>query len=370
MGLKITRDDQFVYNDPMRHQTNTLLTETRNTLHQWLSLVIGGIMLFFCFFNLFMINQPNVSLVNGVFGVGNLYFFFMAYNGKAKPWHRHFLTVSATAAAFFAFYNADVRAGAVYWLLLMPPLYCLLNGPKLGLIYTLLLALPTIPILFVKSDSIAYFPYRSSINFAFAYFLACAVCYIYEKQYEKNSVNLRKMAYQDPLTGTQNRHALKIFFDQFNRIPDDPFQHPRKEESMRLLIIDIDYFKQVNDTFGHDIGDAVLVDIADLLKRFTDSHNIYRIGGEEFLITLRNHSATQAYKFAEAIRQRVESTTFTPQEHDIQITVSIGIAELHKGQTFRSFLRDADQNLYSAKNQGRNLVHYGVVETLESVKSA
>ena len=87
MDLKITGDDQFVYNDPMRHQTNTLLTETRNTLHQWLSLVIGGIMLFFCFFNLFIIDQPNVGLVNGVFGVAPPHSFFIPSPPPATP-HR------------------------------------------------------------------------------------------------------------------------------------------------------------------------------------------------------------------------------------------------------------------------------------------
>ncbi|MCW4629057.1 GGDEF domain-containing protein [Marinomonas rhodophyticola] len=177
------------------------------------------------------------------------------------------------------------------------------------------------------------------------------------------------MTLQDGFSRPSNWHTkspcVKDFFDGFNKQSDDSFQ--TKQEETRLLILDIDHFKSVNDEFGHDIGDQVLVEIAELLQDCIQSHNVYRIGGEEFLIVLKGHSATQAFDFAESIRKSVENAVFRTYQQNIKITVSIGIAQLKKGQTFREFLRTADKNLYSAKNKGRNLVHYGSMSITEAI---
>jgi diguanylate cyclase len=349
----------------MTTQANTLLLETRDTLHKWLSLATGVIMLFFCFLNISVLNQITVGAVDGILGMLNIYFFASAHRGKAEKWHSYVLIISLTATAFYAFYHADLRAGSVYWLLLLPPVYCLLAGPKLGLFYTIALSFPVLAVLFIKSDTANFIQYRSALNFVLAYFFSYITCYLYETQYAKSSLLLHKMAFQDPLTGAQNRHALKLFFDDFNNKPEDPFQ--TEQEETRLLIVDIDHFKSVNDEFGHDVGDSVLIEIAELLQYCTGSNYVYRIGGEEFLIILKNHSSSQAFDFAESIRKSVESTIFRTHEHNIKITVSIGIAQLNQGQTFREFLRVADKNLYSAKNKGRNLVHYGSISVTEAV---
>lgn len=348
----------------MMPQTNPLL-ETRDTLHKWLSLVTGVLILFFSFLNLAILNQVTVAAIEAFFGLLNLYFFRSAQQGKIPKWHNYMLIFSLTVTVFYTFYFADLRAGSIYWLLVLPPLYCLLAGPKLGLFYTIILSIPAILVLFIKSDSAELIPYRSVLNFALAFFLSYGICYLYETQYIKSSQLLEKMAFQDPLTGAQNRHALKLFFDSFNKAPLDPFQED--EEDTRLLIIDIDHFKSVNDEFGHDVGDSVLVEMAELLSYCADNEYVYRIGGEEFLLVLKQHTATQAFNFAEKIRKSVENTVFRTHEKNIQITVSIGIAQLKKGQSFREFLRVADKNLYSAKHKGRNLVHYGSLSVSEAV---
>jgi diguanylate cyclase (GGDEF)-like protein len=349
----------------MTSQTNFLLLETRDTLHKWLSLVTGVLILFFSFLNVAILNQATIGAIEAIFGLLNLYFFRSAYQGKIYKWHSYMLIFSLTTTVFYAFYFADLRAGSIYWLLILPPLYCLLTGPKQGLFYTILLSIPAISILFIKSDTTDLIPYRSVLNFVLAYFLSYAICYLYETQYAKSSLLLEKMAFQDPLTGAQNRHALKLFFDDFNKDPVDPFQE--EQEETRLLIIDIDLFKKVNDEFGHDVGDSVLIEMAELLRYCTDNDEIYRIGGEEFLIILKDHTSTQAFDFAEKIRKTVENTVFRTHQKNIKITVSIGIAQLKKGQSFREFLRVADKNLYSAKNKGRNLVHYGAMSVTEAV---
>jgi diguanylate cyclase len=350
----------------MTTQTNFLLLETRDTLHKWLSLVTGVIMIFYCFLNVVILNQITIGIIDAVFGLLNLYFFRTALREKTKKWHTYMLIISMTAAVIYAFYFADLRAGSIYWLLVLPPLYCLLAGPKLGLFYTILLSIPALAILFIKSDNEDLIPYRSVLNFVLAYFLSYAICYLYETQHAKSSLLLEKMAFQDPLTGAQNRHALRLFFDHFNKAAVDPFQKEEQEET-RLLIIDIDHFKSVNDEFGHDIGDSVLIEMTELLHYCINSNQVYRIGGEEFLIVLNNYTQTQAFDFAETIRKTVENSIFRTHQQNIKITVSIGIAQLKKGQSFREFLRVADKNLYTAKNEGRNLVHYGSISVTEAV---
>lgn len=350
----------------MTTQTNLLLLETRDTLHKWLSLMTGVIMLFFCFLNVVILDQTTIGVTDAVFGLLSLYIFRAAQQGTVQKWQNYMLVLSITAAVIYTFYVADLRAGSIYWLLVLPPLYCLLAGSKLGLYYTIALSIPAIALLFIKSDTDNFIPYRSILNFALAYFMSYGICYLYESQNAKSSVLLEKMAFQDPLTGAQNRHALKLFFNDFNKSPIDPFLEEEQEET-RLLVIDIDHFKNVNDEFGHDVGDTVLIEMAELLSYCANDNHVYRIGGEEFLIVLKQHTSTQAFDFAENIRKSVEKTVFRTHQANIQITVSIGIAQLQKGQSFREFLRVADKNLYSAKNKGRNLVHYGSMSVTEVV---
>jgi diguanylate cyclase len=350
----------------MSIQADSLLLETRHTLHKWLSLSTGVIILFFSFLNVVILKQSTIGLTEAFFGLLNLYFFYSAHQGKIKKWHGYMLITSLTVTIFYVFYSADLRAGSVYWLIILPPLYCLLAGPKLGLVYTILLSLPAISFLFIKSDIESYIPHRSVLNFSLAYFLSFAICYLYETQYTKSSQILHRMAFEDPLTGVKNRHALKLFFDDFNQEAMDPFQEKYEPEVTRLLMIDIDHFKSVNDEFGHEVGDSVLVEMAELLQSYTENHHVYRIGGEEFLI-IQNSTSTQAYEFAESIRKRIENNIFRTHQNNIKVTVSIGIAELKRGQTFREFLRVADKNLYSAKNKGRNLVHYSSISLTEAV---
>ncbi|MBJ7537284.1 GGDEF domain-containing protein [Marinomonas transparens] len=160
---------------------------------------------------------------------------------------------------------------------------------------------------------------------------------------------LQKMALGDALTGIQNRHALKLFFES---IKDN-------QENLHTLVIDIDHFKSINDQFGHETGDKILIEMTELLKSRVDSKDIYRLGGEEFLVILEEAPDNEALSLAESLRRTVEQSTFAHEETDINITVSIGVSKFQYGQAFNEFLRLADKNLYRAKNAGRNQVCSG-----------
>ncbi|TYL49494.1 GGDEF domain-containing protein [Marinomonas sp. IMCC 4694] len=327
-------------------------------------------MLFFCAFNVILLGQKSIGIIDAFFGLLNLYFFYQARQNRVKNWHSYLLIASLTTTIFYTFYVADLRAGSAYWLLFLPPLYCLLAGSKRGLVLTVLLSFPAIFLLYVKSDSDHHIAQRSVVNFTLTYFLSYIVCYLYENQHITRDQTLQKMAFQDPLTGAKNRHALKMLFDNIHKKTAITSQQESTPPSKtHLLIVDIDYFKRVNDKFGHDVGDTVLIEITQRLMDHVGDDQVYRIGGEEFLIILKQHSSTQAFHVAENIRQKIEASAFYIQQHEINITVSIGIAQLKADQSFQAFLQVADHNLYSAKRKGRNVVHYGSMNIVGNAKA-
>ncbi|NPA11093.1 MAG: diguanylate cyclase [Epsilonproteobacteria bacterium] len=141
----------------------------------------------------------------------------------------------------------------------------------------------------------------------------------------------------DYLTGTFNRAACNRRIQHLN--------------NYSMLVVDIDHFKKINDTYGHDMGDKILKEIANLLKGSVRSDDIVcRWGGEEFVIILKNAKLNDAQKVAEKIRQAIQNHTF----EGINVTVSIGVEEF-KGNFDKTF-KEADIKLYRAKNNGRNRV--------------
>ncbi|MEO9275004.1 GGDEF domain-containing protein [Marinomonas sp. 5E14-1] len=333
-------------------QTDIQFVKTKAALHRRLSLINGLIVLAFGIINLYL-QQFDIAFLEAVLGILNIYFFWSAKRtGTVNARRINFLLFSISAVMFYTFSTVDLRTGISYWLLILPPLYCIFLGPKKGLIYSILVLIPTLYLIITKSDTEQLFAYRSALNFTGAYFLAYSVCFLYENQYIKNSQILHHMAYKDPLTEVKNRHALEIFFEEFNSAKDSNAQ------TTQLLILDVDYFKKINDQFGHEVGDLILVEFSSFLRKHVGKDNAYRIGGEEFLVTLQNSSPLDACNSAENLRKSIEKHEFKVAQNTITLTVSIGISELKKGMEFNAFLRNADQNLYLAKNQGRNIVRH------------
>lgn len=159
---------------------------------------------------------------------------------------------------------------------------------------------------------------------------------------------LERQAVTDPLTQVYNRLQLEHILDQAQS------RQRRYGLSSGLLALDIDHFKSINDTFGHAAGDRVLKSLAALLRRnLRASDCIFRTGGEEFLVLLEGAEAGACLAVAEKFRRMVEELTPLPGR---PVTVSIGLSQLHEHDTLESWMKRADQNLYLAKEQGRNRV--------------
>lgn len=161
------------------------------------------------------------------------------------------------------------------------------------------------------------------------------------------------MARTDALTGCFNRRAM------MERLENEVERVRRYGLALSLLMIDLDRFKAINDEFGHLVGDSVLRQIGDLLRREVRSvDTVARYGGEEFVIILPETGAKGARKFAERIRARVERHNFAEAGDPLHTTVSIGVAGVtaEDAPTPELLLARADEALYRAKNDGRNLV--------------
>jgi len=159
-------------------------------------------------------------------------------------------------------------------------------------------------------------------------------------------------AHKDPLTGIGNRAAMDKAIEQEVDLAS------RHETPLSIIIVDIDHFKSINDTYGHITGDAVLKNITDcMVESMRRSDIIYRYGGEEFLILLRNTEQSGAKLLAERIRSSVEEVNLNHGGGDIKITVSAGLTAFKENEDIPSLFNRCDQALLQAKQQGRNRIN-------------
>ena len=182
-------------------------------------------------------------------------------------------------------------------------------------------------------------------------------------KYKDKEEKLRNLSYMDPLTDLANR---RHFDECFTR---EWLQGQRKKQQIAFIMIDIDFFKKVNDNYGHQVGDMVLVKLVTLMREQVRSSDIVaRYGGEEFAIILPDTGIHIAHEVAERIRHEVENQKLSFNDQTLGVTVSIGLASLSqithqmgalkKGQDGldKLLLGKADEALYQAKQTGRNQV--------------
>ncbi len=163
-----------------------------------------------------------------------------------------------------------------------------------------------------------------------------------------SDVQHRSEAVIDSLTGMLNRKALQNRFEELRQ------QSEVSGAPIGMVVIDIDHFKRVNDTVGHAVGDAVLRDVAYIIRKDLRAFELaYRLGGEEFLILVPGANSTEALRLAEGVREAVASARFAG---GIEITISCGVSASVHGQVpgFAGLFESADAALYQAKRDGRN----------------
>ncbi|WP_179122261.1 GGDEF domain-containing protein [Caloramator quimbayensis] len=161
---------------------------------------------------------------------------------------------------------------------------------------------------------------------------------------------LKQSASHDFLTSILNRRG---FYEKFNAL----LSNQRENAPISIIAADIDFFKKINDKYGHDIGDYVLTEIANTIINLIGINDIFsRWGGEEFLIVLPNTPYEDALKIAEIIRKEIENKVIKYKGTKIKITMTFGVSSFNPMYEIDQCISNADKALYYGKNNGRNCV--------------
>lgn len=160
--------------------------------------------------------------------------------------------------------------------------------------------------------------------------------------------NLRDMVERDPLTMLLNRRSCRMKLEELIE----------KQIGYTAVMTDIDFFKSINDTYGHACGDYVLKEISSLLKKYVDKHDAFvaRWGGEEFLMVFPQKNPDETYEIAKMILDDIRSQRYTFENHTINITMTFGIAHSEGDETADATVNRADARLYHGKESGRNMI--------------
>jgi diguanylate cyclase (GGDEF)-like protein len=172
---------------------------------------------------------------------------------------------------------------------------------------------------------------------------------------------LRRQATHDALTGILNRGAI------MERVIAEMARADRDSEPLCLAMVDLDYFKRVNDTYGHSAGDTVLYETASRMSAVLRPYDsIGRYGGEEFLVVFPRCDVADAIAIAERIRRSISGATVCTQTEEIVVTASIGIAEVRYATDPNAVIREADNALFRAKQNGRDRVEFSTLERMST----
>ncbi|MBE0364696.1 hypothetical protein PULV_a2443 [Pseudoalteromonas ulvae UL12] len=250
---------------------------------------------------------------------------------------------------------------ALYWLFPFPLVYFILFGYRQGLIVNLALFAVVLQLLYQPQWLLAEYRTDEKSRFIASYLVTVFLAFVAEyfrfrSHKELSSINLhrQKQANMDPLTKLPNRRFLdSVYFNKTKNADSGRFP-------MTVIVADLDFFKKVNDNYGHDIGDKVLIHVADLFKTHVRELDVVaRVGGEEFLILLPHTQLVDALNVAEKIRACIAAHPYQcieEKECRIEMTVSIGVAEATTIEQLNEAILCADEHLYAAKRNGRNCV--------------
>ena len=257
----------------------------------------------------------------------------------------------------FALTSPRATTTVFAWVLLIPILSHLLMGRGLGLLVSAVFMGTAAVIFFFKyHDAPEMMQPLPIANMGLMSLTILAFSHIYEITREQSESRLLKMAQTDALTGLANRARLSDVFEQERK------RSLRNGTPLSMLVLDLDHFKQVNDQYGHDMGDRVLQAVSDLLKQsMREQDFIGRWGGEEFLAILPDTNFNHAGESAERIRKSVEELELYSDGIRVCVTLSIGITQYRADELLSDAIARADVALYESKSAGRNRVEVAEV---------
>jgi diguanylate cyclase (GGDEF)-like protein len=173
---------------------------------------------------------------------------------------------------------------------------------------------------------------------------------VLEQQLNRHVEELCELASYDSLTNLLNRRGFNKIFSGISSQASAP-------QEGALIVLDVDDFKVINDTYGHSVGDSVLIQLAKILQSIVRPHDLVgRIGGEEFVVYLIDANIKLSQKIGERLVQTVAQTPINVEDFDIKITVSAGLCWRDNSPPFEELYREADTKLYKSKHSGKNML--------------
>lgn len=296
-----------------------------------------------------------LAVIEAIFGVFSIFLWrIIPSTPNFQKWVMLYI-IPCFFVLMYALSLPRVSESLFVWLLVIPILSYLLMGRKRGFWVTIFFVLLGIAIYhwrLIDSNNSHIMKLSISINVLFSTALAMIVAHIYELNRERNEQRLLELAGTDRLTGLANRMKL-----------DEGFQHysllsKRHNINFILVLFDLDFFKNVNDRYGHEVGDEALCFVADFLKENTRKSDLLaRFGGEEFALLMTSSDVTEAYNHIESLRDKISQSPFVSHDINIQLTLSAGVSTFGvDGTNLSALMKKADDRLYLAKKKGRNCI--------------
>jgi len=320
----------------------------------WMAL--SAHILFIYFF--YMHDVPEMDIVNNL---SILIFTFCIYLVKIKRYEliTNIVYIEVILHAIFSTYYVGIDSGFYYYIfvLVIVSLIVKKSSTKVHIVRSLLFMAAFFfmeiiffniePVYIIDADTLLIV--RILNIFGLLIFSIPFMYYHISKDFE-TSKQLYSYATVDQLTGLYNRRYIDSIMEyEFSKRDSNP---------MVLVLADIDFFKKINDTYGHHCGDEVLVEVAKKLQETVrDEDTISRWGGEEFLFFMPEASIDNAEVLIQRIQKNIQTLSFTCDGvEDIKVTLTFGIAKREEGEVFDDILARADTALYEGKQQGRNCV--------------
>ncbi|WP_206483167.1 GGDEF domain-containing protein [Thalassotalea sp. G2M2-11] len=267
---------------------------------------------------------------------------YSIFKGTARPLYINTAVTSLLTALFITIHY--LGTSAINWLYPTCLVLIYLLPRRTALFFNIL------TLAFVCYYSFGHMPLTEAARTSIAFFLMLVFSNLIGAHIKRLHQSLTDESIKDPLTGALNRRLLHSY------VENSLAHKQRSNLDSSLIMIDIDHFKIINDTWGHNTGDTVIQMIASLISQNSrETDLLFRVGGEEFVLLMHDTQLKHATSHAEKLRALIESSPIIP-EH--QITVSIGVASLQNQNATNSeaWLEQADNALYQAKNNGRNKV--------------
>lgn len=338
--------DEMCVDEHARHRTNTILSTFATTIFFLIMFVVN------------VINRHAIMvLLVVILGIiaGSLCF-LQARDRRYRPWISWGFGVMALCMSAFLIYSGGGEGYSYLWVFIVPIIAVMVVSFIQSIIYNVIFMALILVLLQTPAYTLLRQQYTVAFRFVYPIAMLFVILCIYitettryrtHRQLALTAEKLQSFAFTDPLTRVYNRHAMTSHFHDLNE----------DAHGLSFAMMDLDFFKQINDTYGHIVGDQVLCHVVGLVNGCIPPGSfLYRWGGEEFLLIVKSSKAEEVGALLEQICATVRTTPLELEEERLRCTISIGGMTAPSDAKIKDCISQVDEYLYRAKENGRDRV--------------